>query len=240
MNAIDQVPDEKARAVLRRLHGEASREYLSLLWKFLPYWIPMFSGKKLRWDRLQRRHDDDYLATSPGGGMHCYLLARAIGAKRIVEFGTSFGVSTIWLALAVRDNGGGTVIGTEYIPAKAAKARSNIAEAGLADFVEVREGNALETLRDLEAPVDFLLSDGFPQYALPVLELVAPKMRQGAIVLNHNALAMKGDHADYVAYVRDPANGFVSSEITFSGELSVRVAAEEPPAAWARERSPGR
>jgi predicted O-methyltransferase YrrM len=224
MSAIDQVPDEKARAVLRRLHGEAGREYWKLLWKYLPYWIPMFSGKKLPWERLQQRHDDDYLATSPGGGMYCYLLARAVGARRIVEFGTSFGVSTIWLALAVRDNGGGVVIGTEMIPAKAAKARGNIAEAGLADCVNLRVGNALETLRDLEAPVDFLLSDGFPQYALPVLQLVAPRMRRGAIVVNHNAAAMKGDHAEYVAYVRDPSNGFVSSDITLAGELSVRVA----------------
>jgi predicted O-methyltransferase YrrM len=224
MSAIDQVPDEKARAVLRRLHGEAGREYIKLLWKFLPYWIPMFRGKKLPWDRLQHRHDEDYLATSPAGGMHCYLLARAVGAKCIIEFGTSFGVSTIWLALAVRDNGGGLVIGTEMIPAKADKARSNIAEAGLADYVDIRVGNAVETLRDVEAPVDFLLSDGFPQYALPVLQLVAPKMRRGAIVLNHNALAMKGDHADYLEFVRDPTNGFVSSEITLAGELSVRVA----------------
>jgi len=224
MSAIDQVSDEKARAVLRRLHGEASREYWKILWKYLPYFIPMFRGKKLPWDRLERRHDDDYMATSPGGGMHCYLLVRAVGARRIVEFGTSFGVSTIWLALAVRDNGGGTVIGTEYIPAKAARARSNIEEAGLADFVDIRVGNAIETLRDIEAPVDFMLSDGFPQYALPVLRLVAPKMRRGAIVLNHNASAMKGDHAEYLVFVRNPANGFVSSDITLSGELSVRVA----------------
>ncbi len=224
MSAIDQVPDEKARAVLRRLHGEAGREYWKLLWKYLPYWIPMFSGKKLPWDRLQQRHDDDYLATSPGGGMYCYLLARAVGARRIVEFGTSFGVSTIWLALAVRDNGGGTVVGTEMIPAKAARARRNIAEAGLADFVEVREGNALETLRDVGAPVGFMLNDGFPQYALPVLQLIAPKMSRGAVVVNHNAAAMKGDHAEYLAYVRNPANGFVSGDITLAGELSVRTA----------------
>ncbi len=224
MSAIDHVADEKVRAVLRRQHEEASREYWKLLWKFLPYWTPMFGGKKLPWERLQRRHDDDYPATSPGAGMYGYLLARAVGAKQIVEFGTSFGVSTIWPALAVRDNGGGVVLGTEMIPAKAAGARGNIAEAGLADCVDLRVGNALETLRDLEAPVDFLLSDGFPQYALPVLELVAPKMRRGAIVLNHNAPAMKGDHVDYVAYVRDPANGFVSSSITLAGEFSVRVA----------------
>jgi len=224
MSAIDQVPDEKARAVLRRLHGEAGREYGKLMWKYLPYFIPMLSGKTLPWDRLERRHDEDYMAITPGGGMHLYLLARALGARRIVEFGTSFGVSTIWLALAVRDNGGGTVIGTEYIPAKAARARANFMEAGLAEYIDLRVGNAVETLRDLEAPVDFLSSDGFPRYALPVLQMVAPKMRRGAIVLNHNASAMKGDHAGYLAYVRDPANGFVSSDITLVGELSVRTA----------------
>jgi predicted O-methyltransferase YrrM len=224
MDAIDQVTDEKARAVLRRLHGEAGREYGKLMWKYLPYFIPMLSGKTLPWDRLERRHDEDYMAITPGSGMHLYLLARALGARRIVEFGTSFGVSTIWLALAVRDNGGGTVIGTEYIPAKAARARANFMEAGLAEYIDLRVGNAVETLRDLEAPVDFLSSDGFPRYALPVLQMVAPKMRRGAIVLNHNASAMKGDHAGYLAYVRDPANGFVSSDITLVGELSVRTA----------------
>lgn len=229
MSAIDAklnvISDEKARAVLCRLHTEAGREMGRLLWAYLPYLPKLLGGKKLPWDRLQYAHDNDYLASTPGAGTFCYLLARAIDARRIVEFGTSFGVSTIYLALAVRDNGGGVVIGTERVPAKADKARRNIAEAGLADVVELREGDALDTLRNLDGPVDFMLSDGFPQYALPVLELVAPKMRRGAIVVNHNAAGMKGDHVDYVAFVRDPANGFVSGGIPFVGEISVRVAA---------------
>jgi predicted O-methyltransferase YrrM len=222
---FNTISDKKARAVLSRLHAEAGHETWKLLWKYLPYFPRLLSGKKLPWDRLERAHDGDYLASTPGHGRYLYLLARAIGAKRIVEFGTSFGVSTIYLALAVRDNGGGLVIGTEMVSSKAAKARSNIEEAGLADFVEIREGNALDTLRNLDGPVDFLLSDGFPQYALPVLKLVAPKMRCGAIVVNHNVAAMKGDHVDYLAFVRDPSNGFVSGSLILAGELSVRVAA---------------
>jgi predicted O-methyltransferase YrrM len=218
------ISDEKVRAVLRRLHTEAGHEYWKLLWKYLPYLPKLLGGKKLPWERLELKHDKDYLASSPEHAIYCYLLARALGAKRIVEFGTSFGVSTIYLALAVRDNGGGLVIGTEMIPSKAAKAHENIEEAGLADFVEIREGNALETLQNLDGQVDFLLSDGFPQYALPVLKLVAPKMRRGAIVINHNAAGMKADHVEYLAFVRDPANGFISSSIILQGELSVRVA----------------
>jgi len=217
------ITDERARAVLRRLHAEAGREYWKLLWIYLPYMPKLLSGRRLPWDRLQHAHDRDYLASSPSHGIFLYLQARALGAKYIVEFGTSFAVSTIYLALAVRDNGGGLVIGTEMVPAKVIQARANIEAAGLTDFVEIREGNALDTLRVLDRPVDFLLSDGYPQYALPVLKLVAPKMRSGAMVVNHNATGMRGDHVEYLAFVRDPSNGFVSDSIFMLGELSVRV-----------------
>lgn len=227
MSAIDQIlnalSDEKACAVLRRLHGEASNEAWKILWRYLPYLPKLVRRKKLPWKQLEHTHDNDYLSSGPRYGMYCYLLARAIGAKRIVEFGTSFGVSTIYLALAVRDNGGGIVIGTERVPSKVLKARNNIEEAGLTSFVEIREGNALETLCDLDGPVDFLLIDGFPQYALPVLEIVAPKMRRGTVAVNHNTAFMKGDHAEYIAFVRNPSNGFVSSSIILAGELSVRI-----------------
>jgi predicted O-methyltransferase YrrM len=228
MTAMDSkyncIPDEKVRAVLGRLHDEASRDMRKRVWSFMPYLPKLLMGKKLPWERLEHKHDTGYLAVSPTGGIFLYLLARAIGAKQIVEFGTAFGVSTIYLALAVRDNGGGLVVGTEMVPSKVARARDHIAEAGLADFVEIREGNALDTLKDLVGPVDFLLSDGYPQYALPVLKLVAPKMRHGAIVVNHNVVVMKGDHVEYMAFVRDPSNGFVSGSMTLAGELPVRVA----------------
>jgi predicted O-methyltransferase YrrM len=217
------IPDQRVRNVLGRLHDEARRNMRKAIWGFVPYLPQMLSGRKLPWNRLQFKHDTSYLAVSPAGGIFLYLLVRAIGARRIVEFGTSFGVSTIYLALGVRDNGGGLVIGTEMVPTKAASARNNIQEAGLGDVVEIREGNALESLKDLAGPVDFLLSDGWPQYALPVLQLVAPKMRHGAVVVNHNVVGLRGDHAEYLAYLRDPSNGFVSGSMTLAGEFSVRV-----------------
>ena len=227
MTAMDTIsnciPDAKVRLVLERLHAEAHRDNMKRIWSFMPYLPRMLTGRKLPWDRLQYKHDSSFLAVAPAGGIFLYLLARAIGARRIVEFGTSFGVSTIYLALGVRDNGGGLVIGTEMVASKVASARNNIREAGLGDYVEIREGNALDTLKDLAGPVDFLLSDGWPQYALPVLQLVAPKMRHGAVVVNHNVVGLRGDHVEYVAYLRDPSNGFVSGSMTLAGEFSVRV-----------------
>ncbi len=90
----------------------------------------------------------------------CYQLLRANNARRVVEIGTSYGVSTLYLAAALRDNVRGTadsamVIGTEYEPEKALAARVEIAEAGLSRFVHLLEGDLRETLKEIEGPIDF-------------------------------------------------------------------------------------
>src|ERR1700747_136788 len=117
---------------------------------------------------------------------YCYHLCRAIDAPRLVEVGTSYGVSTLYLAAAVRDNvraggGSGVVIGTEYEPEKARAARANFHEAGLSSFIDLREGDLRETLRGIEGLVDFMLIDIWIPMARPALELVAPHLRQRAV-----------------------------------------------------------
>lgn len=153
-----------------------------------------------------------------------YLLCRAQGAKRVAEFATSVGMSAIYFAAAVRDNGGGEVIGSELVPAKVATARRNLVAAGLADLVDIRQGDARETLRDLGGPIDFLLVDGWPgaegpSLARQVMEIVAPQIRIGGLVMNDNG------EEDYLAYVRDPQNGFRTLSLPIKGgtELSVKV-----------------
>jgi predicted O-methyltransferase YrrM len=148
-------------------------------------------------------------------------MARACRATRIVEFGTSMGVSTIYLAAALRDNGGGHLIGTEFEPAKVKRARANLDAAGFADLVDIREGDARETLKDLDGAVDLLLIDGAFSLYLPVLRLVEPRLRPGAVILGENAF----DPA-YLDYVRDPANGYISQPILDHGrgnEFTVRI-----------------
>jgi predicted O-methyltransferase YrrM len=126
---------------------------------------------------------DVYMSVSEAGGQLLYLLARATGARTVVEYGTSFGVSTLYLASAVRDNGGGTVIGTELQPEKAAAAQRNFTDAGLADVIDLRVGDARETLTDVAGPVDLVLLDGWPELALPVLEILEPRLRPGTLIL---------------------------------------------------------
>jgi len=156
----------------------------------------------------------------------CYLLCRSLGAKRVVEAGTSFGVSTLYLAAAVRDNGveDGVVIGTEYEPRKVEIARANFQEAGLSEFIDLREGDLRQTLRDIGGPVDFLLVDIW-EVALPALVLVAPSLRSGAIVVCDNTAVDIDEYRDYFEFVNNPINRFRTMTVPFRGgfELTVRV-----------------
>src|SRR5438105_12358585 len=158
----------------------------------------------------------------------CYQLCRTIDARRIVEIGTSYRVSTLYLAAAVRDNiraggGSGVVIGTEYEPEKARAARAHFSEAGLSTFIDLREGDLRETLRQIEGPVDFVLVDIWIPMARPALELVAPHLRPGAIVICDNTGHYRADYADYFAFLNDPAHGFRTMTLPFDGGLEFSV-----------------
>lgn len=160
----------------------------------------------------------------PAQGDLIYLLCRALRATRVAEFATSVGMSTLYFAAALRDNGGGTVIGSEIVSAKVATARRNIADAGLARYVEIREGDARQTLRDLGGPVDFALIDGWPLASEPslarqVIEIVAPQLRIGGFVMNDNG------EPDYMEFIRNPDNGFLSVTLPIKRgtALSVKV-----------------
>jgi len=131
---------------------------------------------------------DLYMAVRPDTSRLLYILTRTRQARAIVEFGTSFGVSTLCLAAGLRDNGGGRVIGTEYEPTKAAAARAHLAEAGLADLVEIREGDACDTLaRDLPAGVDILFLDGAKEMYLDIVKLVEPNLSPEALIVVDNS-----------------------------------------------------
>jgi predicted O-methyltransferase YrrM len=166
-----------------------------------------------------------YIPVSPEGGRLLYLLARASAARNIVEFGTSFGISTIHLAAAARDNSHARVISAEKHPEKIRQARRNLTEAGLDPYVEIREGDALETLAGLENTVDFLFLDGWKEMYLAVLKLVEPRLRPGSIVVADDITLFRDAVMPYTGYVRNPANGYTSVELPVGDgmELSLRT-----------------
>ncbi|WP_454883806.1 O-methyltransferase [Sphingomonas oryzagri] len=163
---------------------------------------------------------DFALPVSRDIGRLLYMLARATQAKAIVEFGTSFGLSTLHLASALRDNGGGRLITSEFEPSKLAIAKANLATGGLTDLVEFREGDALQTLAiDLPARIDLVLLDGAKALYGDILELVESRLRPGAVIVADNA-----DYCpDYLEHVGSPANGYLTMPFTDDVELSIRL-----------------
>lgn len=146
------------------------------------------------------RAKDFYLAVSPETARLLYVLARATKARAIVEFGASFGVSTLHLAAALKDNGSGRLITTEFETAKVAQLERNIAAAGLEEFIEIRAGDALETLaRDLPERIDLVLLDGAKPLYPQVLSLLEPRFVPGSLIVADNADMCK----QYLARVHD-------------------------------------
>jgi predicted O-methyltransferase YrrM len=169
---------------------------------------------------LYGRLKDLPLPVSRETGTLLYMLARSSGARTVVEFGTSFGISTLHLAAALRDNGGGRLITSEFEPSKVARARDNLADGGLIDLVEIREGDALQTLSvDLPETVDLLLLDGAKSLYLDILNLVESHLKPGAFIVADNA----DDSPEYVAHVRSPAKGYLSTPFADDVELSMRI-----------------
>ena len=160
------------------------------------------------------------LAVSRETGALLYMLARNCGARSIVEFGTSFGVSTLHLAAALRDNGGGHLVTSEFEPSKAARARDHLTAGGLIDLVEIREGDALLMLSDnLPDTIDLVLLDGAKSLYPEILDLLESRLRPGAFIVADNA-----DYSpDYLARVRSPANGYLSTPFAEDVELSMRL-----------------
>ena len=160
------------------------------------------------------------LAVSRETGALLYMLARALHAKTVVEFGTSFGLSTLHLAAALRDNGGGRLITTEFEPSKAARARQNLLAGGVDDLVEIREGDALHSLAtDLPDSIDLVLLDGAKALYPEILALLEGRLRPGALIVADNA-----DHApDYMGRVRSPMAGYLSVPFAEDVELSMKL-----------------
>jgi predicted O-methyltransferase YrrM len=160
-----------------------------------------------------------YMPISPQGGNLLYSLIRASRPDTVIEFGTSFGISTIYLAAAVTDNGTGRVLSTELSAVKIAAAQANLTEAGVAAPVTIVPGDALTTLADVSGPIGLVLLDGWKDLCLPVLRLLEDRLSPGALVVADDiTMASMGN---YLGYVRDPASGYVTA--TFPVEDGMEV-----------------
>lgn len=214
--------------MLDRLYAQSESQSAELI----SYFSARAQAGDIDWNAFDERTNqflsDKLVALDRNKAEFCYQVCRALRAKRVVEGGTSFGVSTLFLAAAVRDNvraegGDAIVIATEFEPQKAQAARANFAEAGLSDFIELREGDLRQTLADVAGPIDFMLIDIWTPMARPTLELIAPQLREGAVVIADNTEQFREQYRDYFEFVNDPANKLRTTTLPFEGGLEFTV-----------------
>lgn len=136
--------------------------------------------------------DQRLLAVGPETGQLINILAKSLKAPTILEIGTSFGYSGIWLAEAARASGG-RLITMEAAPHKSAYAREMSEKAGLADWVEFQVGDAVELITKLPGKVDFVLLDLWKDLYVPCLEAFYPRLNPGAIIVADNMIRPGGE-----------------------------------------------
>jgi predicted O-methyltransferase YrrM len=173
-----------------------------------------------------RDRDTLMLAVGPDSGQLLNTLIRATGARRVLEIGGSMGYSTIWQAEAVEANGG-RLFTLERVPSKVEILKQRVAQAELGKTVQIIEGDAAQSIRELEGPFDFVLVDAWkPDYPL-YFDLVFPKLRLGGLIVADNIIRPKPDAGitEYVRKARSHAEARSQLLEVGSGlELTVRVA----------------
>ena len=165
--------DSKIEAVKKEYQERADRE--------------VAIGARLQARNSRENIDDLLLAIGPATATIVSTLIEETGARAILEVGTSYGYSTVWLAEAARATGG-VVTTLELHPHKVDYARAQIAKAGLAEFVDFRVGDALETLKKLPGPFEFVLLDLWKDLYIPCFDLIHPKLANGALIVADNML----------------------------------------------------
>jgi predicted O-methyltransferase YrrM len=224
MNTLSKEP---VAPLIERLFAECEATSPSTAPSVANYWNSLTEEDKLRlmhsrtdYAEFYDRMKDVPLAVSRDTGKLLYMLARRPGVVSIIEFGTSLGVSTLHLAAALRDNGGGHIITSEFEPSKIARAREHLSTAGLADLVEFREGDALRTLAvNLPESIDLVLLDGAKALYPDILDLVESRLRAGALIIADNA-----DFCPpYLERVRAAGRGYLSVPFADDVELSMRL-----------------
>jgi len=222
---MSMLNDPKLEALLDALHAQSKGQDGAID----TYFTRRIKEGTLSWDGMDGEtttfFSDKMVALEKDKAEFCYALCRALGAKRIVECGTSFGVSTLYLAAAIRDNGGGQVIATEWEAAKARVARRNFAAAGLSQFIDLREGDLADTLKVIDGPVDFVLLDIWAEAVMPAILNIAPHLRPGAVVIADNTESARRGYEAYFGFIADPKNRLKTLTLPFPGglEMTVRV-----------------
>ncbi len=213
----------RVSALLSRLFTEADEKDPAVLLSIQKEADANFAGQRYH-PSLTHLFDQAFMPVPPEVGQLLYVLIRSRRPATIVEVGTSYGISAIHIASALNDNAEGRLISAELSARKVAAARANLQSLGLDRWVEIRQGDAFETLKSVEGPIDILFLDGWKDFYLPLLKILEPQLGPGSLVIGDDTKLFPERLASYLAYVRNPANyQSVDLNIGDGVEVSVKI-----------------
>ncbi|MFK8163665.1 MAG: O-methyltransferase [Lewinella sp.] len=201
--------NKQAKAHLEVLHQDAQKDFSRMTRGIVKSVFTSPQPSDLR---------NAYLAISKEQGEKLYNLIIEKNCRHIVEFGTSFGISTIYFAEAARVTGG-KVITTELIESKANTAAINFEKAGVSELIEIRVGDAISSLKNYDKKIDFLFLDGWKDLYLPLLKQLEPNFKSGTLIyadnMNFRSTKPYADHIlqrqdKYTTLIVDDGKGFLS------------------------------
>ncbi len=220
MNSL--LDDQRLQTLLRRLHAASEAQDTDIA-EYYAAGAERPTGFEPEDAPGRRFWQDKFVALDQDKAEFVYALCRTANATRIIEAGTSFGVSTLYLAAAVRDNGGGLVTTCDIEESKAEVARQHFDEAGLTSFIDLRVGDIRDTLQGLTEPIDVLLLDIWAPITGDVIALVGPHVRVGGLVIADNTTARRELYGDLLGHLHDRGNGFTTQTLPFGGGLELAV-----------------
>lgn len=177
--------DDRIQSLLADYHSRAEAE-----WKLM---------NELPRDQVMSKRDDFLLSVGERSGALLNILVKELKAKTILELGTSYGYSTVWLAEAAKETGG-RVVTLELSAKKSEHAKAQLSKVGLDAVVDFRVGDALEILKGLQGPIDFVLLDLWKDLYIPCFDLFVPKLGAGAIVAADNMIEPPMSRPEAEAY----------------------------------------
>lgn len=219
----NSLENDLIKQTLEKLHLDAKGDWKIML-KYAPRIIwGLMRGKSMMQSFTPNMGKDAYMPVSEEEGKLLYNIARITNSKHIVEFGSSFGVGTIYLAAAAKDNGG-HIITSEIEPYKCQVTKENLKKAGVEKWVTLLEGDALQTLKNVEPNIDMVFLDGWKDIYNDVLDILLPKLKKGAVVIGDNINLP--DAKQYLSRVLDEKSGFSTSIVNKVTAISCYIGNE--------------
>ena len=191
---------------MQQLFKNAQKDYLKLTPMGLRYLLCRILGKKFSFGDME----NVMISIDPAQGRLLYNLILSLKPSVVFEYGLSHGISSIYMAQALKSNMQGKVFSAEISKTKIDTAKKNIEQMALCEYINILEGDVLQSIEKIEDKIEFVVMDGFPDINLQVINKLEGKLADNAIIITDDVSIFKKEMDDYLEYM---LNGSIFSSV---------------------------